>query len=203
MTPAQQAGPDRDRAGGSMPPRAAALGPSHAELGEAPFVEVFQRNAGALLRVARRLVGSQDDAEEIVQEALLRAYADMRRRFRQPRETEASLYRIAHNLSVDLLRRKRMRLIDSSLIDLRAAPWRRGVEDEAEHEQLREAVRRAVSDLPEKYRKVVALRFGAGLSYRAIQRALRLSRPCLETRVFRAKRMLKKSLAPWIERPRG
>jgi hypothetical protein len=49
----------------------------------AGLVEVVRRHSGPLVRFARRLVGSTEDAEEIVQEALLRAYANRLRRARR------------------------------------------------------------------------------------------------------------------------
>ncbi len=174
--------------------------PAYSE--HAGFVDIVQRNGGALLRLAKRLVGSFDDAEEIVQEALLRAYADRMRRARHPRETEASLYKIARNLSIDLLRRKRMNLLDPSIMDLRPALGVVTPEEQAEIEALRGAVRKVVADLPEKHREVIALRFGLGMSYRTIARTLRVSRSCMESRLFRAKQRLRKELTPWVERSR-
>lgn len=176
------------------------------------FVEVVRKHTGSLVRFARRLVGSEEDAEEIVQEALLRAYAS-RRALRasrglitslasaydmRPSDLAGSVYRIARNLSIDYLRRKRLRLLDESVM-ARLPARRTPAPDEAfETEALREAVRRAVEGLPKHYRRVIALRFGLGLSYRAIARSLRVKQPTVEARLHRAKKRLKRALAPWF-----
>ncbi len=182
------------------------------------FVEVVQRHGGPLLRLARRLVGSTADAEEIVQEALLRAYADRLRRARSSaqyasqdhsgredhkgRELTASVYKITHNLSVDYLRRRRLRLLDRDAIARRPDARAPTPEQAFEIEALRAAVRDAVAGLPENYRDVVSLRFGLGLTYRAISRQLGTSVSAVEARLHRAKGRLRKALAPWVGRAR-
>jgi len=176
--------------------RGAPVTPAYSE--HAGFVDVVGRHGGALARLARRLVGSAADAEEIVQEALLRAYTDRMRRARQPREEVAAVYKITRNLSIDLLRRRRPRLVDSCVVDTYPARVAPTPEEELELDALREAVRLAVADLPAKYREVVAMRFGMGMSYRTIARALHIGLSCMESRLFRAKKRLRKALAPWV-----
>ena len=145
-------------------------------------------------------MGSTEDAEEIVQEALLRAYAHRMRRARRPRELTNSVYRITRNLSVDYLRRKRLRLIDEGAIDRRPDTRAPGPEEALELEALREAVRRAVEELPDNYREAVALRFGLGLSYRECARQLKIGVSALESRLHRAKARLRNALRPWAGR---
>ena len=178
------------------------------------IVEVVQRHGGPLLRLARRLVGSTADAEEIVQEALLRAYADRLRRARssaqyasqdhKSRELTACVYKITHNLSVDYLRRRRLRLrlLDRDAIARRPDARAPTPEQAFEIEALRAAVRDAIAGLPENYRDVVSLRFGLGLTYRAISRQLGTSVSAVEARLHRAKGRLRKALAPWVGRRR-
>jgi RNA polymerase sigma-70 factor (ECF subfamily) len=161
------------------------------------LIEVLQRHSDALARFARRLVGSQDDAEEIVQEALLRTYANRMRRSRMPRELKNSVYRITHNLSVDHLRKKRVHCMDREALDLRPNP-RATMPDELLYvESLRAAVRQAVDGLPQKYRDVISLRFGLGLTYRMIARTLGVRLPTVESRLHRAKARLRRELQPW------
>ncbi len=161
------------------------------------FVEVARRHTGPLIRFARRLVGSLDDAEEIVQEALLRAYANRLRRARRSREHANSVYKITRNLAIDHLRKKRLRLVDSSALDRRPAPHVPTPEEALEIEALREAVRRAVSNLPAAQREVVALRFGMALSYRECARQLHIGMCAVESRLHRAKKQLRRALRPW------
>ncbi len=164
------------------------------------LVEVVRRHTDPLVRFARRLVGSLDDAEEIVQEALLRVYANRLRRARRGRELENSVYKITRNLAIDHLRRKRLRLVDTSALERRPDTHAPTPEEALELEALREAVDRAVAELPESYREVVALRFGMGLSYRECARQLRIGVTAFEARLHRAKARLRHALKPWAGR---
>lgn len=166
----------------------------------AGIVEVVRRHSDPLVRFARRLVGSPDDAEEIVQEALLRAYTNRMRRARRPRELANSVYKITRNLSIDHLRRKRLRLMDQGAFDSRPDPKTMSPEEALELEALREAVRRAVEELPDDYREAVALRFGLGLSYRDCARTLHIGASAFESRLHRAKARLRHALKPWAGR---
>ena len=166
----------------------------------AGLVEVVRRHSGPLVRFARRLVGSTEDAEEIVQEALLRAYANRLRRARRPRELANSVYKITRNLSVDHLRRKRLRLVDQGAFESRPDTHVATPEEALELEALREAVRRAVEELPDDYREVVALRFGLGMSYRECARTLHIGASAFESRLQRAKARLRHALKPWAGR---
>jgi RNA polymerase sigma-70 factor (ECF subfamily) len=166
----------------------------------ASIVEVFRRHSGPLIRFARRLVGSTEDAEEIVQEALLRAYANRLRRARRPRELANSVYKITRNLSIDHLRRKRMRLVEQSAFESRPDTRATSPEEALELEALRDAVRHAVEELPDDYREVIALRFGMGLTYRECARTLHIGAKAFEARLHRAKIRLRHALKPWAGR---
>lgn len=175
--------------------------PSYSE--NAGFLEVVDRHSGPLMRLVRRFVGSHEDAEEIVQEALLRAYADRLRRARSRSELAASVYRIAKNLSIDHLRRKRLHLAARSELVCRPDFRVERPEDILELEALRAAVRKAVDELPPAYRKVITLRFGFGLTYRAMSRAIGVRLPTVEARLHRAKAALRRALAGWVSPMRG
>jgi RNA polymerase sigma-70 factor (ECF subfamily) len=163
----------------------------------AGFVEVARNHTDPLVRLARRLVGSIDDAEEIVQEALLRAYADRMRRSREPKDLAASVYTITRNLSVDHLRRKRAHLVERASLERRPDP-RPGPAQTLELAALRAAVRQAVADLPKPYRQVVTLRYGFGYSYRGIAKELHLRMSAVEARLHRAKKRLRHALRHWV-----
>lgn len=166
----------------------------------ASLVEVFKRHSGPLVRFARRLVGSTEDAEEIVQEALLRAYTSRLRRARRPRELANSVYKITRNLSVDHLRRKRLRMFEQGAFVSRPDTHAPSPEELLELEALRDAVRCAVEELPADYREVVALRFGLGMTYRECARTLHIGAKAFESRLHRAKIRLRHALRPWAGR---
>jgi len=166
----------------------------------AGLVEIVRRHSDPLIRFARRLVGSTEDAEEIVQEALLKAYANRLRRARRPRELANSVYKITRNLSIDHLRRKRLRLMEQEVFEARPDTRTMSPEEALELEALREAVNRALEELPADYREAVALRFGLGLSYRECARNLHIGPKAFEARLHRAKARLRHALKPWAGR---
>src|SRR5215470_16084144 len=78
------------------------------------FRLLVERHSRLIFRVAYRMTGDQNDAEEIVQETLLRAYKSLKR-FELRSNFGTWVYRIATNCTLDLLRRKsHMHIKDTS-----------------------------------------------------------------------------------------
>ena len=69
--------------------------------------------------------------------------------------------------------------------------------DQVETRELGQALARAVADLPEVYRVVVTLRYTEELAYEDIASVLKLPVNTVRTHLFRAKAMLRKTLAEW------
>jgi len=110
------------------------------------YDERFDDLAGIAYRVAYRMVGSREDARDIAQEAMARAYAHWRRASKHP---EAWVSRVAANLAIDLLRRR-----------ARTAPtWRETDVDGSALAAERIGLVRALEALPKRQREVVVLRY--------------------------------------------
>ena len=123
-----------------------------AQAGERPafseLVRLHQRRAYA---VARAIVLSHEDAEDVVQEAFFHAYRALDR-FIPGQAFGAWLHRIVANAALDVTRRRKVRETDE-LSESHASPFR----DPAESDELRARLRRALGELPARQRAVIVL----------------------------------------------
>lgn len=163
---------------------------------EEAFVVVVERNQQRLERVCRGILGDPDQARDAVQEVFLRAY-------RKGRKTEPRgrlytwLYRIAVNLCLNRLRRRRVvSFLQLSVQEETATfePVDTGpVPDRVYEARERWArTRERIELLPPSQRAVLVLAKFEGLSYRQIAAALDISVSAVEGRLFRAMRALER-----------
>lgn len=149
------------------------------------FLNQIFRYRAALRRYLRRLVSSDDDIEDLIQETYLRIYGV--RDFAQVESPKALLFRIAHNLAVERARRRATRATDS-VADIEAS----GVfsDDPPADEQLDarrrfEAFCAAVDSLPPVCRRVFVLRKVYKLSHAEIVEVLGISQSTIEKHVVK------------------
>ncbi len=152
------------------------------------FAEIVRRHAPALRRYARRL-GAGDDCDDVVQEALIKAWRAFHTFDAERGGITTWLHRIVHNQCVDTLR-KRPPTAAQAEFDPEAAS-----DDSAGIGADRAAVRRAVAALPERQRAALILRQVHGFSQREAAQILDVSEDALESLQARAKRALRKRLA--------
>jgi RNA polymerase sigma-70 factor (ECF subfamily) len=163
------------------------------------FEELVKATSTATYTLAYRLVGDEEDARDVVQEAYLRAYRGLKR-FRGDAQFTTWLYRITANCAATQLgRRSRNRheelSEDAPLID----SGRRGdPEDRADQGELREQLQEALIDLPPRLRAVVVLRDIYDLSHEAIAAELGISESAAKVRLHRARRKLRERLYPLV-----
>lgn len=153
-----------------------------------------------LYRLALRVVGDPDEAEDVVQETTIRAW-DRIEELREPAAVMGWLSHIARNAARDRLRwwkRRRRERFDeagAALAALVAQPERAPLPDEAlAGAQVRAAVARAVAALPDKHRAVLLLREADGMSYEEIAEALGVAIGTVESRLHRARAALARRL---------
>jgi RNA polymerase sigma-70 factor (ECF subfamily) len=157
-------------------------------------------------RLARRITGNGEDAEEVVQDAFCTIIRkiDM---FRGESAFGSWLYRIVANAAYHKLRGRQRRCRELSLDEVLpmfdadgchagpVADWSARVNDPAVQAELRTALTAAIDELPATYRTVLVLRDLEGQSNSEIAIALGLSVPVVKTRVHRARLFLRKRLA--------
>lgn len=142
-------------------------------------------------RVARGVLRSDTDAEDVAQEALLRAY----RRFehlRDRRRFRAWLVRIAFRLAIDRTRSAKRREARETLWS-RSAP-RSSTEDQAATSEFQEHLDRAMDELPDKHRLVVMLAAMQGHSLEEVAEMLGLPIGTVKSRLFFARKQLAEKL---------
>lgn len=186
-----------------MPPSDEALVKQHLRGDAQAFAELIARYTPPIYNLALRLTGDRAEAENVTQEAFLRAYGSLPRS-RTELAFKPWLFQIAVNLCRDLARRNRPAAFAELATDQDAAPEEE-VEDRSplpleqiEEDELQAALARAVADLPAVYRAAVTLRYAEELSYDEIAAALKLPVNTVRTHLFRAKAVLRQSLAEWI-----
>ena len=184
---------------------------SHLEQATPEAIELeraVRDHGGAMLAVARRLLGNNEDARECVQEAYLTAFAKAAM-FEGRSAYRTWLHRIVVNTALGLLRRRKLRgspSIDGLLPEFdgngcRIEPmWQfeEPLERSIERKQVRLAVRTAIDALPDLYRVVLVLRDIEELSTEEVAALLETNVPVVKTRLHRARSALKKLLeAQW------
>jgi RNA polymerase sigma-70 factor (ECF subfamily) len=145
-----------------------------------------------------RLLGSQEDADDLTQEVFMRAFVSWNDLY-DHNNLSPWLYRIATNLCVDLLRRRK-RISWWPLARRRTDQQsERGVEEDASYLPTdtggipevfeREHIRMALASMPEDYAIVLVLSAAQGVPYQDIAQIVGISANAAATRISRAKRM--------------
>jgi RNA polymerase sigma-70 factor, ECF subfamily len=151
------------------------------------FETLFRQFQGVVYGWIVRIVREPSAAEELTVEAFWRAYK-ARTRFDPEANFGAWMRRIATNLAIDHLRRRRTTV---ELPEDVASP---GLRDPVVCREMREKIRRAFSRLPASLRAVATLALIEDTPYEEIAAGLDISATAVRMRVFRAVRVLRKEL---------
>lgn len=161
------------------------------------FERAVREHQRSVFTFARYLLGDQQEAEDVTQEALVRMWRHWDRLDGQ--RLEAWLLKVTRNLCYDQLRRLRARrrsLPESDEEDVAE----RVVAEEADPERralggsLRRELLAAMNELREPYKSAVVLREVRGMSYREIAAALEVPLNSVKVHVHRGRRMLRQLL---------
>jgi RNA polymerase sigma-70 factor (ECF subfamily) len=163
---------------------------------EAPTWEEVARSHGRYLySVAYRLTGNHDDAQDLVQEVLLRVQRGLATY--RPGSLEGWLSRITTNAFLDDVRRRRRRPVDALPDDPdRVLPGDASADEALAATTLPDDVEAALAALPEDYRAAVVLCDVVGLSYQEIGDAVGVPVGTVRSRIHRGRAMLREALAP-------
>lgn len=166
------------------------------------FRPLVERYSQRLFRLAYRITGSENDAEDLVQETFLKAYRSLGR-FEARSNFGTWLYRICANCSLDQRRRQRLqgesRELDNpdgavtaaDLTNPSPSPERLVLSAE-----VRQEMEAAIQDLTPTERAAFALRHHEGLSIEEISEVLGLRISATKNAVFRGVQKLRRALAP-------
>jgi len=169
------------------------------------FRLLVERHSHALFRLACRMTGNEHDAEEVVQEAFLKAYRSLDR-FEDRAQVGSWLYRIAANCAFDLLRTRRRRGEQATVDEDEEEDGPRempstapGPERLALSGEVRRRVDAALARMSLRERSAFVLRHFEGFSIEEIGRALEMDASATKQSVFRAVRKVRRVLGPVVE----
>jgi len=165
------------------------------------FEALVTKYQSKVFSMALSFTRNREAADDIAQDVFLKAYLALPK-FHLKSEFGTWLYRIAVNHVKDVLRKKG-RAREVSLEDVREISVAdENLMEKAEMEKEAEArkglVHKFVQGLPEKYRVIITLRDIQGLAYDEISQVLRLSQGTVDSRLHRARRLLRKKLVPYL-----
>lgn len=162
------------------------------------FGELVRRYQTSVFNVCYRLMGERGEAEDMAQEAFLRAFTRFDR-YDVDKPFGPWMRRVAANYSLNRLRARRA--ISFSLDDERDGPTAGGENSPEvirERAERREAVCAAILSLPLHYRAVIELRHFQEMSYQQIAEQLRIPLSDVKSHLFRARRLLEIKLKPYV-----
>jgi len=173
---------------------------------EAGYEQVVRTYGGLLLAVARRIVDTEEDARDVVQDAFLNAFKSFAR-FEGNAKLSTWLHRIVVNAALMKLRTRKRKpeqsiesmlpsFLDDGHHEERFQSWDEPVDKVMERKEARELVRQQIDALPEGYRTVLVLRDIEGLDTEETAKGLGLSVNATKIRLHRARQALRTLLAP-------
>ncbi len=154
------------------------------------FGELVRRYQTSVYNVCYRLLGERGEAEDLTQEAFLRAYLRLNS-FDVERPFGPWMRRVAANLCLNHLRRSQLPQVplneeyEGSLQALERAP-----ETAQERSEAAETLRTAILDLPPQYRAVIELRHFHDMSYAEISSMLEVPLSDVKSHLYRARKQL-------------
>jgi RNA polymerase sigma-70 factor, ECF subfamily len=166
------------------------------------FRLLVERHGRNVFRLAYRMTGNENDAEDIVQETFLRAYKQLNRY--ESRSTFGTwLYRIAANCSLDLIRARKVRQQVQPASDdadvLSAIPSADAGPDRVFYSaEVQDRVRCALGTLSRQERTAFVLRHFEGQSIETISGVLGIGGNAAKHSIFRAVQKLRKALEPMV-----
>ena len=165
------------------------------------FADIVSLYQHKLYQVCYRMLGNKQEAEDIAQEAFVRAYTNLHT-FDQKRKFSTWLYRIATNLCIDRIRKKKpdyyldAEVTGTDGLDLysQIASDDQLPEETIEQMELQDRIQYEIGRLPDKYRTVVVLKYMEELSLQEISEILDMPLGTVKTRIHRGREALRKQL---------
>jgi len=169
---------------------------------EAAFEQLVRRHQRYVFNLAYRVLGDYAEAEDVTQEAFVRAWRGLSG-FRGQARFTTWLYRIVHNLCLNRLPGLRRELLQVELLEEVLDDPAPSPPDLFEARERVAFLHAELDRLPEKYRLVLTLRYLQGLSYAEIAAALDVPMGTVKTHLHRARRLLREQLRQWEELAAG
>ncbi len=166
------------------------------------FAELVVRYQARLINYLHRLVRDVEEAHDLAQEVFIRVYQALDR-FDPQYRFSTWLFRVAQNAAIDLIRKRRFRLVPLTRPDEDGEGFREleivaegpSAQDRLEATERDGRIREAIEALPWEYRELIVLRHYGELAYDEIADAKGMPLGTVKNKLFRARQMLKTALA--------
>src|SRR5512141_1664674 len=174
------------------------------------FEQLVKRYDRNVFRIAQHITQNREDAEDVVQDAFLKAYTNLKQ-FQGQSKFYTWLVRIAVNEALMKLRRRRPERMVSLDEDVKTeedsvprevADWSPNPEQQYTQAELKEILSKTIQGLPPSFRTVFVLRDVEGLSTEETADALGLSVPAVKSRLLRARLQLRERLNKYFKKRR-
>ncbi|MDC3414788.1 RNA polymerase sigma factor SigW [Aquibacillus sp. 3ASR75-11] len=168
---------------------------------QAAFADVVSFYQNKVYQICYRMIGNVHEAEDLAQEAFIRAFVNIQS-FDDNRKFSTWLYRIATNLTIDRIRKKKpdyyldadVKGTDGLDMYSQLASDQKLPEEEVESLELQSYIQTEIMMLPPKYRSVIVLRYLDELSLLEISEVLDIPIGTVKTRIHRGRESLRKRL---------
>jgi len=150
--------------------------------------ELYRLYSKAMLNIAFRIVGNIGEAEDVLQEAFLDAFNKLKD-FRQETTFGLWLKQIVINRSINMLRKRKLELIELDGDHLENIPDEESADEEEIQYQVA-MIKEGMKQLPDGYRVVLSLYLLEGYDHEEISQILNISENTSRTQFLRAKRKL-------------
>jgi RNA polymerase sigma-70 factor (ECF subfamily) len=161
------------------------------------YRQIVRRYERPLLSLIRRMVKNHEMAEDLAQDVLIKAFRHLSR-YDPQRKFSSWLFKIAHNATIDHLRRKQLPLVplESSSSDgtesweVLPAPANQEPDQVAERAEVMRGLSTALGRLNPPYREILLLRFQQGLAYHEIVEITGQKMGTVKIKLHRARKQL-------------
>ncbi|MEQ1606926.1 MAG: sigma-70 family RNA polymerase sigma factor [Pyrinomonadaceae bacterium] len=174
---------------------------------ESAFAEIMQRYRNPLTNYLYRFLNDYEEAVDLAQETFVRVYFALDR-YHTQYAFSTYIYRIATNLAIsEIRRRKRRKLLsltglfqgeDDSVVEFQPPDGKMLADEELVEDERSQIIAKAIAALPEKYRVPVILRDVEGKSYDEVAEIMELGIGTTKSRISRGRALLKEKLQNYL-----
>jgi RNA polymerase sigma-70 factor, ECF subfamily len=163
------------------------------------YSEIIERYQTRLFVYIYRLIGSKEEAEDLLQDVFIKAYRNLNS-YDTSRKFSSWIYRIAHNETVNYIKRKSLKrfisweTITSTRDKLDSSSEEEGADKAWIRKEVSQEVGQAIDRLPFKYKQVLTLRYYSDQTYEEIAEILGKPMNTVGTLINRAKKKLAEEL---------
>ena len=174
---------------------------------EGAFSVLVNRHRNSIVNLTYRYLGNRADAEDLAQEVFLKVYR-ARKRYEPKAKFTTWLYRVAVNASLNEVRNRKNRpthgaaplagVDDDGFVPSLADGAAEAPPEGVERAELREQVRVAVDELPDRQRMALLLNKFHGLSYEELAETMEMTIPAIKSLLVRARENVRRRIEPYL-----